>query len=530
MNSKRSSQTDKEISVGAGPSSSALSEALPSISEPQDADQAYIFLSRIQVPVHEVLAVHLPSLRRRIDYRLIPFMWLCYTMCWLDKAILNYAAVMGLPRDLMLEGNNFSNANTFFYVATTVAELPTGFILTKVPAAKWASPRPSPPRCPHLTYLQMGINVILWGVATAAVAASRDYYSLVATRVLVGVFEAAVAPCLILLISQWYTKSEQSPRFCFWYAGLGTGQIVGGLQSFGFQHVANPSFAGWRIMFVTMGSITVVLGVFTLVFLAENPMKAKFLTNAEKAALLHHISINQTGVVNRRFKWSQVRELLADVQIWWLMVITILVCTTSGVISSYSSTLLNNFGYTSKQAALLNSMSGFISILSAVGSGIGVRKGGHRWVWIVALLLPSILGAGLMSFMPRSQKSGILAGIYLVNTCTATLPHIYQWTAANIAGHTKRPVAIGLVTAAFGVASTIGPQTFQARDAPLYQPARLTVLTTLCAGAALTGLLGLFYRRENTRRDAVGGSEGPADAERWGNLTDKMNAKFRYVL
>ncbi|KAF4551412.1 Thiamine pathway transporter-like protein 3 [Elsinoe fawcettii] len=433
-------------------------------------------------------------------------------MCWLDKAILNYAAVMGLPKDLRLTGNDFSNVNTFFYVATTLAELPTGFILNKVSAAKW-----------------MGTNVILWGIATAAVAASNNHETLLATRVLVGIFEAAVAPCLLLLVSQWYTKSEQAPRFCFWYAGLGTGQIVGGLQSYGFQHVANPAFAGWRIMFITMGGITVVLGIFTLFCLAENPIKARFLNDTEKTALLNHISVNQTGVVNRHFKWAQVWELLADIQIWWMMLITVLICMTSGVVSSYSTTLLNNFGYTPKQAALLNSMSGIISIFSAVSSGIGVRKTGNRWAWIIVLLLPAILGAGLMSFMPRSHKSGVLAGIYLVNTCTATLPHIYQWTTANIAGRTKRPVAMGLVTAAFGLASTIGPQTFQARDAPLYQPARLTVLTTLTAGAVFTALLAMYYRRENRRRDKLSTSV-PGEAERWGNKTDRENLSFRYVI
>ncbi|KAG8629553.1 hypothetical protein KVT40_003418 [Elsinoe batatas] len=512
MNSKRSSHTDKEVgSVGAWPSSSVLSEATPNHIELRSADQAYGFLTNVQVSSSEVRSINLSALRRRIDYRLIPFMWLCYTMCWLDKAILNYAAVMGLHKDLQLKGNDFSNANTFFYVATTLAELPTGLILNKVSAAKW-----------------MGANVILWGAATAAVAASNNYQTLLATRILVGIFEAAVAPCLLLLVSQWYTKSEQAPRFCFWYAGLGTGQIVGGLQSYGFQHVVNPSFAGWRIMFITMGGITVILGFFTLFFLAENPMKARFLSDAEKTALLNHVSVNQTGVVNKDFKRGQVWELLLDVQIWWLMLITILICMTSGVVSSYSTTLLNNFGYTPKQAALLNSMSGIISIFSAVVSGIGVRKTGNRWAWIIALLIPAILGAGLMSFMPRTQKSGILAGIYLVNTCTATLPHIYQWTAANIAGQTKRSVAVGFVTAAFGVASTIGPQTFQARDAPLYQSARLTVLTTLSAGAVLTALLAVYYKRENRRRDRLS-TTGPGEAERWGNMTDRENLSFRYI-
>ncbi|KAF2155937.1 MFS transporter [Myriangium duriaei CBS 260.36] len=482
---------------------------------PRDADQAFNFLASLNVSVDEVLAVNLNQLRRRIDYRLVPYLFLCYSMCWLDKAILNYANVMGLQKELKLKGNEFSNANTFFYTALTIAELPTGFILNKVSAQKW-----------------LGVNVILWGISTACVAASQNYQSLLATRILVGVFEAGVAPCLLLLISQWYTRSEQAPRYAIWYCGLGVGQIVGGLESFGFQHVHHPAFSGWRIMFVMMGAITILVGFFTFFFVAEYPMEAKYLSNIEKAALLQHISVNRTGVVNKHFVAPQLVELLLDIQIWWLVAITISVAITSGVISSYSTTLLANFGYTPKSAALLNSLSGIVSIVSALGSGFAVRKMGNRWLWIIILIMPSILGAGLMSFMPRKNKAGILAGIYLVNTCTATLPHIYQWTASNIAGHTKRPIAMGFVTAAFGIASLIGPQTFRAKDAPLYQPARLTVLVTLSFAALLTAGLALYYAWENRRRDRTHESivMGSDEEEKWGNLTDRQNPAFRYVL
>jgi hypothetical protein len=37
-----------------------------------------------------------------------------------------YAAVMGMNEDLKLVGNNFSNTATALYIATLVAEIPTG--------------------------------------------------------------------------------------------------------------------------------------------------------------------------------------------------------------------------------------------------------------------------------------------------------------------------------------------------------------------------------------------------------------------
>lgn len=136
-----------------------------------------------------------------------------------------------------------------------------------------------------------------------------------------------------------------------------------------------------------------------------------------------------------------------------------------------------------------------------------------------------------MSFVPRNLKGGLLAGIYLINTVTAMLPAVYQWIAANVAGHTKRPFAMGFISASFALGNLVGPQTFRARDAPDYTPARVILLAVLVAGALLSVLVYLYYRVVNARRDRR--DQGRADDlgidEKWGNLTDKENRSFRYV-
>jgi MFS family permease len=182
------------------------------------------------------------------------------------------------------------------------------YILTKVPAGKW-----------------LGINVALWGVATACTAAATNYTTLLVARIFLGICEAPVVPSLTLISSQWYTKSEQGPRFAFWYSGLGIGQVIGGLLSFAFQHVTSPSFQGWRVMFVVLGCVTVVLGVATFFLIPDSPSTATFLTEAEKVRIVQHVGHGAKGAVSARFSPEQLIDALTDPQLLLLSLMTILV-------------------------------------------------------------------------------------------------------------------------------------------------------------------------------------------------------------
>ena len=177
------------------------------------------------------------------------------------------------------------------------------------PAAKW-----------------LGACVIFWGIATACGAAATSYQTLLVSRIFLGIFEATIGPSLLLISSQWYTKSEQAPRFSFWYLGLGLGQIVGGAVSYGFQNVpVGTALAGWRIMFIVLGLVTVLIGIATALFLPDTPMKARWLSEDEKVSLLKHVSVNQTGIENRKFKPMQIVEALLDPQLYLLVLSVILV-------------------------------------------------------------------------------------------------------------------------------------------------------------------------------------------------------------
>lgn len=185
--------------------------------------------------------------------------------------------------------------------------------------------------------------------------------------------------------------------------------------------------------------------------------------------------------------------------------------------------------------------SGIVSIFFTLLVGFGIRRLSRRWAWIAMCSVPGIVGGGLMSFLPSGRTAGLLIGIYLVNAIVAPLPVLYHWTMANCAGQTKRALASAIVAGSFSVGNIIGPQTFQARDAPDYHPAKIAVLATQAAAAVVAFVLYLYYVWENKKRnagsrtDAIGNSgdlvtEAPVtEEEAWGGLTDKQNLHFRYL-
>lgn len=101
---------------------------------------------------------------------------------------------------------------------------------------------------------------------------------------------------------------------------------------------------------------------------------------------------------------------------------------------------------------------------------------------------------------------------------------------ANIGGGTKRAFVAAIVSGSFSLGNIIGPQTFQAHDAPDFRPAKLAVMGTQSGCALTTFVLFLYYVWCNKKRADVS-KENEADfmsAEVWQSMTDRENKRFRY--
>jgi MFS family permease len=339
---------------------------------------------------------------------------------------------MGLKEDTGITGDQYSELATMFYVTYLLFEFPTGYLMQRLPTAKFLS-----------------VNVILWGLMVACNSAAHNWGGLISLRVLLGCFEAAVAPALMLITTMWYKKPEQAPRMGLWYAGTGIGKMVGALTSFGFQHYMGTGFKSWQIMFLVWGLVTVTVGILCFFFLPDNPMTSR-LTDKEKRWAIERLRSNMTGVENKHFKKHQVIECFTDPQTWLLILIVLLSNIPNGFISSYQATVIQSFGWTSKETALLSIPSGAIATICTITATWFAGRFNIRGPAIIFLLSMGFLGSCLMAFLPADGSvAGKMVGNYAANFIGSSLSLMYSYAGANYSGHTKKVTMNAVVLISF---------------------------------------------------------------------------------
>ena len=240
---------------------------------------------------------------------------------------------------------------------------------------------------------------------------------------------------------------------------------------YAFQQVKGETregLEGWRFIFAVLWVVTVVIAMVVGVWLDAGAV----LGEGKKVVLLRHVAVNRIGIKNTGFKARQVLEVVLDGQLWFTTLPTILVCVIGFrryLIADLPCGL--DLNLKRRDDNILRNPHQNISITSTLTVGYDIRYTSHRWAWLVVYCIPGIFGGALLSFATHNRAAQ-LAGIYFVNAITRPLIVIYQWTASNVAR--QRVVAMSLVSGNFSAGNGIGLQTFQARDAPWYTPAKIT--------------------------------------------------------
>jgi MFS family permease len=398
----------------------------------------------------------------------------------------------------------------------------------------------------------LSINIILWGVVLALHAACTNFATILVARTVLGIFEAVCQPAFLTMSSMWYKRSEQASIITFWFMMNGTQQIVGGLLAYCFSLIRSGPVKGYQALFMTYGILSVLWGVFVLIWLPDSPMRAHCFSEDDKKLMVERVRSNQTGLQNKKWRKEQFIEALTDVQTWGYCLVSFTTTLPTSGLGAFANIIITSFNFTVLQTQLLAMVLGVVIIVILLSSTWIANKTQQTLIVMGVYVIPSVAGTVVLLSVKNTGKAsqiGLLFSYYIVLSFWAAQTLSMTLISRNIAGQTKKMVVTamyfvtGCVGNAIGKPITIyggiltfspesGPQVFLDWNKPRYFIAFATHM--VCYAVLILDILFLrwYLKLQNTRKSRSQGLQhtgGEDVVQAFGDFTDKENKSFRYV-
>jgi D-galactonate transporter len=340
---------------------------------------------------------------RKVTWRLLPFLMLCYAIAYLDRVNIGFARLQMLD-DLSFSETIYGLGAGMFFIGYVIFEVPSNIVLHRVGARLW-----------------IGRIMISWGIVSAAFMFVTTPFAFYALRFLLGVAEAGFYPGIILYLTYWFPSYRRARVVALFMTAIPVSGILGGplsgwiMDTFAGWH----GLAGWQWLFVIEAMPAIVLGAATIWYLDDGIQSARWLNADEKRLLEDRLREDLVGVVQDRSVWS----ILADRRIWHLSAIYFCAAMGQYGLTFWLPALLQAAGATSAlEIGLLTAVPYSAAVVAMMLFGRSAdRRRERRWhaaipfligavgLWLVvqagthtalAVLCLSIAAMGILSAAP----------------------------------------------------------------------------------------------------------------------------------
>ena len=207
--------------------------------------------------------------------RVLPIVFITYSLAYLDRSNYSIALPGGMEDDLAITGAVASLIGAAFFL---------GYFVLQIPGAIFAERR-SVKTLIFWSLLAWGVLASLQGVLSSAEA-------LIAVRFLLGLVEAAVLPAMVIFLSHWFTKPERgrantililgNPITVLWLTAI-SGFVIEAIT--------------WRGMFIVEGLPAIAWAFVFRAMVTDHPRDAAWLDRDEKEGVERALAEEQRGLV-----------------------------------------------------------------------------------------------------------------------------------------------------------------------------------------------------------------------------------------
>ena len=147
---------------------------------------------------------------RKIAWRLLPLLVICYTISYLDRVNIGFAKIH-MMSDLRLSDTIYGFGAGIFFLDYVLAEVPSNIILHKVGARIW-----------------IARILVTWGIVSACMMFVNSETTFYGLRFCLGVAEAGFFPGIIYFLMQWFPASRRARALSIFYIATPLSGVIGG--------------------------------------------------------------------------------------------------------------------------------------------------------------------------------------------------------------------------------------------------------------------------------------------------------------
>jgi AAHS family 4-hydroxybenzoate transporter-like MFS transporter len=318
----------------------------------------------------------------------------------LDNQVLGFA-IPSMIAEWKVARSDFASALALGFVGMTIGT-PVGGVLGDRSGRK----------------ITLIIAVVLFGLATAAIAAANGVFEVAIYRFLAGLGLGGALPAAMALIAEFTPKQNRSLSVLLGIVCIPIGGMIGGVIAAEIL----PTY-GWRILFLVSGLAPMVVALILIAALPESPQHLlNSGANSEKIARSvrwlgasvtadsEFVDRREIGVARASLGALFTKEFVRSTLAMWVAFFFCLLPVY--VLYAWTPTLLVGKGIDVKTASFGLALFNFGGVAGCLVAAWAIGWFGSR-VGILTMAGGAVLGAVLLALLPLSPSNDVLIKVLL---------------------------------------------------------------------------------------------------------------------
>jgi len=342
---------------------------------------------------------------RKLQWRLIPLLFLLYVVSFIDRVNIGFAALT-MNKDLRISSEQFGLVAGVFFFGYILSGIPSNLMLHKIGARVW-----------------IPAILVIWGFLALMTGLAHSVQQLYLMRFLLGVAEGGYFPGVVLYLTYWFRQREQAQCIAMFLTGIPASNIIGApLSGWILGHVHWMSWPSWRWLLILEAAPALVLGIATYFVLPSRPAEAKFLDGEERDWVQAELQREESK--KREAKLIGTLQALRILRVWHVGIIVFATNCAMYMLTFWMPQLVKSFS-----GRLSNTAIGFL------------------------VMIPYLAGLAGMVLVSRSSDR------HLERKFHAAIPAACAGTAMALLGapHSLAITIALLAAAVAGICSVYGP-------------------------------------------------------------------------